>query len=273
MPGLFNADRSHGPRGPRRPSLAAMRSGCQVYRHQMLLEPLSSSGSGSVLTRSCIQVCAAWQCSTRCELMISPDAFLSGHIALRAAWCGFIMSEESSSSTYTNQMSFVAACFTGVTFDINFEVSVIAGPPHSWSVAIVDFQKGTAAAIKGAAPKDAEELSLIQCGQPFYLEIEVLDQCHNRLGFIHAVLPDCQHTCLCDHLCMLAAAWPLVWIPTQPSYIRQHAAAVPTQTSYHQACCNSPSMAVDSLCLGFQCMQEQVCSWRPANANRRGNCG
>lgn len=67
-----------------------------------------------------------------------------------------------------------------MTFDINFEVSVVSGPPHSWSVAIVDFQKGAAAAAKGGQAKDAEELSLIPCGKPFYLEIEALDQCHNR---------------------------------------------------------------------------------------------
>lgn len=72
------------------------------------------------------------------------------------------------------------SCYVGVTFDINFEVSVVAGAPHSWSVAIVDYQKGAVAATKGGQAKDAEELSLIPCGQPFYLEIEVLDQCHNR---------------------------------------------------------------------------------------------
>lgn len=66
----------------------------------------------------------------------------------------------------------------GVTFDINFEVSVVPGPPYSWSIAIIDYQKGQAAAAKAAQPKDAE--GNITCGQPFYMELEVIDQCHNR---------------------------------------------------------------------------------------------
>jgi hypothetical protein len=73
----------------------------------------------------------------------------------------------------------------GVSLDINFEVSVVPGPPASWSVAIVDYRKGAAAAAAAAAGKAGEvdggaDLSSIPCGQPFYLEIEALDACHNR---------------------------------------------------------------------------------------------
>lgn len=74
-----------------------------------------------------------------------------------------------------------------MSLDINFEVSVIPGPPASWSVAVVDYRKGAAAAAAAAAGKAGEadgaaDLTSIPCGQPFYLEIEALDACHNRWG-------------------------------------------------------------------------------------------
>jgi hypothetical protein len=83
------------------------------------------------------------------------------------------------------EVTCVAALTAGVSLDINFEVSVVPGPPASWSVAIVDYRKGAAAAAAAAAGKAGEadaaaDLSSIPCGQPFYLEIEALDACHNR---------------------------------------------------------------------------------------------
>ncbi len=57
---------------------------------------------------------------------------------------------------------------------------MVPGPPVSWSVAIVDYHKGAAAAGKAAEAGSSGDLSSIPCGQPFYLEIEALDGCHNR---------------------------------------------------------------------------------------------
>lgn len=73
----------------------------------------------------------------------------------------------------------------GVSLDINFEVIVVPGPAASWSVQIVDYRKGAAAAAAAAAGKAIEadgaaDLSRVPCGEPFYLEIEALDACHNR---------------------------------------------------------------------------------------------
>jgi hypothetical protein len=67
----------------------------------------------------------------------------------------------------------------GVSFDIQLEVSVVPGPPASWSVAIVDYADGAAVAAGRQGPAGAD-LSSIACGQPFYLEVEALDACHNR---------------------------------------------------------------------------------------------
>lgn len=67
----------------------------------------------------------------------------------------------------------------GVTLDIQFEVSVVAGAPASWSVAIVErFHTTTAAAVGGRQQEG--DLSMIPCGKPFTLEIEALDVNHNR---------------------------------------------------------------------------------------------
>ncbi|KAF8056436.1 SMCHD1 [Scenedesmus sp. PABB004] len=81
----------------------------------------------------------------------------------------------------------------GVSLDIQFEVSVAPGPPASWSVAIVDYARGAAAAAAAAAGRatgaerpGGDDLSAIPCGQPFYLEIEALDACHNRCCFASA---------------------------------------------------------------------------------------
>jgi len=71
-------------------------------------------------------------------------------------------------------------CPTGVSLDIQFEVSVVAGPPASWGVAIVErYQDSTAAAAAGRQ-QAADDLSMIPCGKPFTLEIEALDVNHNR---------------------------------------------------------------------------------------------
>eukprot|EP00775_Hariotina_reticulata_P002831 gene2831-3124_t len=67
----------------------------------------------------------------------------------------------------------------GVSFDIQLEVSVAPGPPASWSVALVDYADGAAVAVARQDPGGAD-LSSIACGQPFYLEVEALDACHNR---------------------------------------------------------------------------------------------
>lgn len=70
---------------------------------------------------------------------------------------------------------------SGVTLDIQFEVSVVAGAPASWSVAIVErFHTTTAAVVGGRQQED--DLSMIPCGKPFTLEIEALDVNHNRCG-------------------------------------------------------------------------------------------
>jgi hypothetical protein len=66
-----------------------------------------------------------------------------------------------------------------VSLDIQFEVSVVAGPPASWGVAIVERYHTTPAAA-GRAQEGAGNLSMISCGKPFTLEIEALDVNHNR---------------------------------------------------------------------------------------------
>lgn len=62
----------------------------------------------------------------------------------------------------------------------------------SWSFALVEYTRGAAAAAVAAAAAAADgdaagaggavgsSTSTIPCGQPFYLEIEALDACHNR---------------------------------------------------------------------------------------------
>jgi hypothetical protein len=67
----------------------------------------------------------------------------------------------------------------GVTLDIQFEVSVVAGAPASWSVGIIErFHTTTAPA--GAGRQQEGDLSMVPCGKPFTLEIEALDVNHNR---------------------------------------------------------------------------------------------
>lgn len=68
---------------------------------------------------------------------------------------------------------------TGVTLDIQFEVSVVAGPAASWGVSIVErFHTGTAAGGR----HEGGDLSMIPCGKPFTLEIEAIDVNHNRFA-------------------------------------------------------------------------------------------
>jgi hypothetical protein len=67
----------------------------------------------------------------------------------------------------------------GITLDIQFEVSVVAGAPASWSVGIIErFHTTTAPA--GAGRQQEGDLSMVPCGKPFTLEIEALDVNHNR---------------------------------------------------------------------------------------------
>jgi hypothetical protein len=68
----------------------------------------------------------------------------------------------------------------GVSLDIQFEVSVVPGPPAAWSVAIVERYRNTTAAAAAARQQDGDSLNLIPCGKHFTLEIEALDVNHNR---------------------------------------------------------------------------------------------
>ena len=93
-----------------------------------------------------------------------------------------------------NTMCCLAGCggalAVGVSLDIQFEVSVVPGPPASWGVAIVErYQNTTAAVAAGRQQDGGDNLSLIPCGKPFTLEIEALDTHHNRCAFPNALKP------------------------------------------------------------------------------------
>ena len=62
--------------------------------------------------------------------------------------------------------------------EVYLEVTAVAGEPTCWSVSLVDYGKGAAGVAAAAAGEG--NLSAIQCGVPFYLEIEALDSFHNR---------------------------------------------------------------------------------------------
>lgn len=85
---------------------------------------------------------------------------------------------------------------SAISLELSFEVHVVAGPPSAWSVSIVDGSGNSQAAAAqqqhhdgggggGGGPNaDAAsgDLSHIQCGKPFFLEIEAVDQYNNRCG-------------------------------------------------------------------------------------------
>jgi len=105
-----------------------------------------------------------------------------------------------------------------VCIEVYLEVTAVAGEPTCWSVSLVDYGKGAAGVAAAAAGEG--NLSAIQCGEPFYLEIEALDSFHNRCHLEPGkrVLPEV-HPVHCDPeagaLLLDPSSWNCKWGETQ----------------------------------------------------------
>jgi hypothetical protein len=64
-----------------------------------------------------------------------------------------------------------------VCLEVNLEVHAAPGPPASWGMSLLALDPEQQAG-PGSDHQQAEQA--VQCGMPFYLELEALDACHNR---------------------------------------------------------------------------------------------
>ncbi len=69
---------------------------------------------------------------------------------------------------------------SGVTLETSLEVLVVAGPPASWGVSLVDSSACANGGAGGSTSQATENLGVVACGAGLCLDIEAHDSHGNR---------------------------------------------------------------------------------------------